>query len=102
MLFTAAINANTITNVSANITIVIIILYSFEYFAFFQTRGKTKGPIIKNPKNQGTFCINDKLSFFCGAGLAPFKNSEQCLHFIASSCISSAQKGHFFIIMLPL
>ena len=26
--------------------------------------------------------------------------SPQCLHFIASSCISSAQKGHFFIFLL--
>jgi hypothetical protein len=27
------------------------------------------------------------------------RNSPQCLHFIASSWISSAQKGHFFIII---
>lgn len=30
----------------------------------------------------------------------PSRNSPQCLHFIASSWISSAQNGHFFILHL--
>ncbi len=39
-------------------------------------------------------------SFFCAmgwGGVLPSRNSPQCLHLMASSWISSAQKGHFFI-----
>lgn len=65
-----------------------------------QIRGNINGPTKQNAmtikdvrKYHGNF---SPASRGCFAGS---KNSPQCLHFIAASWISSAQKGHFFIIL---
>jgi hypothetical protein len=34
---------------------------------------------------------------YCAGRFDPSRNSKQCLHLMASSWISSAQKGHFFM-----
>jgi len=46
------------------------------------------------------FCL-DVVEIECFV-LEPSKCSRQYLHLIASSCISSAQKGHFFISTAPV
>ena len=65
-----------------------------------QIRGNARGPTEQTAmtmkdfrKYHGTF-FSAKIR-----GFDPSINSPQCLHFIAASWISSAQKGHFFIII---
>jgi len=69
-----------------------IITQNFEYHTVFAGRVCVKGVCVK------TVCVRDA----CGGDACgkAAKNSPQCLHFIASLCISSAQKGHFFITVL--
>ena len=66
-----------------------------------QIRGNARGPteqtamIIKDFRKYHWIFSSAKR----GGGVAASRNSPQCLHFIASSWISLAQKGHFFIII---
>lgn len=72
-------------------TILIIILYGLDNFGCNHTSGNAKGPIHKND-----IMIKDVFKYhFVVDDLT--KNSPQKRHLTASSCISSAQKGHFFI-----
>ena len=65
-----------------------------------QTRGNAKGPTA-----QTAITTKDVRKYHCSffsakrRRLEASRNSPQCLHFIASSWISSAQNGHFFIII---
>jgi len=65
-----------------------------------QIRGNARGPTQKT-----AMIIKDFRKYhwiFSSAkrgSLEASRKSPQCLHFIASSWISSAQKGHFFIII---
>ena len=87
------------------VTIEIIIFNERFVFGRHHNRGRAKGPTQRMAmtmedvrKYHGSF-----LSAMDG-GIdvrpLPSRNSPQCLHFIASSWISSAQNGHFFILYL--
>jgi len=58
-----------------------------------QANGKANGPTHKKATT-----INDVLKYHLTAGYFNPRVSPQYLHLIASSWISSAQNGHFFII----
>ena len=67
---------------------------------FNQIKGSIKGPTVKK-SNTSQFVLKYHLPCSFIVITSTFsKNSPQCLHFIASSWISSAQYGHFFIINL--
>jgi len=71
---------------------VVIILFRLLYRGLNQSKGKASGPAHKNP-----IITQFVLKYHCALEDL-FKNSPQYLHLTASSCMSSAQKGHFFII----
>lgn len=58
-----------------------------------QTKGKARGPTHKK-----AITIPLVLKYHLIPWGFPFRSFPQNLHNIASSCISSAQKGHFFIL----
>jgi hypothetical protein len=72
-------------------TMLIITLYAFGNLGCNHIKGKAKGPMHKKVITRKEvlkyhFVVWDLI-----------RNSPQKRHFIASPCISSAQKGHFFI-----
>ncbi|MFA6281478.1 MAG: hypothetical protein WCY05_03130 [Candidatus Omnitrophota bacterium] len=69
----------------------ITILHKLDNFGCNHISGNTKGPAHKK-----AITIKDVLKYHFTAG-SLFRNSPQKRHFTASSCISSAQNGHFFI-----
>jgi hypothetical protein len=75
------------------ITEVMTIFWVFEYFLFFHTKGMAKGP---TQRNKIMITKDEEYHLFLISADDASKNSPQCLHFMASSIISSAQKGHFF------
>ena len=67
-----------------------------------QIRGSARGPTEASAKIiKGVRKYQGVSSSGFREILGLFRNSPQCLHFMASSWISSAQKGHFFIIVFP-
>jgi len=82
------------------IPIVSPIFHASDVCGRSQTRGNAKGPTA-----QTAIMTKDVRKYHCSffsakrRRLEASRNSPQCLHFIASSWISSAQNGHFFIII---
>ena len=74
------------------------IFHAREVFGRHQSMGNARGPT-----QESAITIEDVLKYqgsFSAAwlgGLELSRNSPQCLHFMAASWISSAQKGHVFI-----
>ena len=65
-----------------------------------QIRGNARGPTEQTAMTMKDFRKYHGIFFSAKfKGFDPSRNSPQCLHFIAASWISSAQKGHFFIII---
>ena len=78
----------------------IIIFWFLLNPGFNQIKGSIKGPTVKKSStSQYVLKYHLPCSFIVITSTFS-KNSPQCLHFIASSWISSAQYGHFFIINL--
>jgi hypothetical protein len=82
------------------IHIVSPIFHALDVCGRHQINGKASGPteatartIMEVRKYQGMSACAPR------GTLAASRNSPQCLHFIAWSWISSAQKGHFFIVV---
>jgi len=80
----------------ANTIMVIIILVVVFQRGLTQTSGRAKGPKHSNAR---TTKEEEKYHFFADFTELS-RNSPQKRHLTASSCICSAQKGHFFT-MLP-
>jgi hypothetical protein len=87
------------TALMARIKMVNIIFRCVDQPGRHQISGKANGPtqntaktMVELRKSQGVGGLE------IGAdGLEPSRNSPQCLHLMAASWMSSAQKGHFFI-----
>lgn len=84
--------------VRSSIPMVSPIFHAMWVFGRHQIMGNASGPTQPSAitiedvrKYQGSFT-----SAWLG-GFEPSRNSPQCLHFMAASWISSAQKGHIFI-----
>jgi hypothetical protein len=87
---------------STKIPMVSPIFHARDISGRHQISGRARGPtqamartINEVRKYQGVLSCNER------GTLDASRNSPQCLHFIASSWISSAQKGHFFIVISP-
>jgi len=90
--YTLRVSSESKTVRAITITVTIILVAGL-YCGLNHTKGSARGPTIKIAST-----IRDvrKYHFVCGCG-ASMTSSPQYRHFIASSRISSAQKGHFFI-----
>ena len=76
------------------------IFHAREIAGRHQIRGNARGPTEQSAKIMKGFRKYHGISSFARRGeMEASRNSRQCLHLIASSCISSAQNGHFFIII---
>lgn len=66
-------------------------------FGCHQIRGNASGPTEQTMKiMKGVRKYQGSFSSLTSGWAEAARNSPQCLHFIASSWIDSAQKGHFF------
>ena len=91
------VNLNNI-QLSTRIAIVSPIFQPRVVFGRRQISGKARGPTLQSAKIINDFRKYHLILRSPGRGREDAsRNSPQCLHFIASSWISSAQKGHFFI-----
>jgi hypothetical protein len=94
----ASVDWNNI-QLNARITIVSPIFHPRAVSGRHQISGNARGPTV-----QTAMIINDLLKYHLmdwDGREDALRNSPQCLHLIAASWISSAQKGHFFIIHFP-
>jgi hypothetical protein len=83
---------------SAMMAIVSPIFQPRAVFGRNQMSGRARGPTLQTAKIINGFWKYHLMLFSLGSvRWDTSRNSPQCLHFIASSWISSAQKGHFFI-----
>lgn len=79
-------------------TIVNPVFHIRDIFGRHHIRGKAKGPTQKTARTIKDVRKYQGIRFpSVNCRHLSSRNSPQCLHFIASFCISSAQYGHFFI-----
>jgi len=81
------------------IAMVIPIFHACESFGCHQIMGSASGPTVQRATTmEDVRKYQGRVSLATRGAAEVFRNSPQCLHFMASFWISSAQKGHFFMV----